>query len=176
MIAVVGAGVLLLALMALVVSLRSFPSYDTSGSERTFSLGSFPLQATPSPPRAAPIIVNWTTKSEVNTAGFNLYRAENPAGPFAQINGELIPAAYDPVTGGSYVFTDTNVLTGTTYYYQLEDVEVNGTRTRYDKLITVTARAPSENLLGMTTSAWFVVAGMVLLIGLGAFAWTVRRK
>jgi len=177
LIAVAFASVLLLALATTLPNFSSFPSNKTTGSDRPFSSGTIPLQATPVPRQpTAPIIVNWTTKSEINTAGFNLFRGEGAIGPFTQINRALIPASYDPVTGGSYVFTDTNVVAGVTYYYQLEEVEVNGLRTRYDRLITATARPLSDGLLGVPTSTLFVAAGAMLLIGLGAIVWTFRRK
>ncbi len=72
------------------------------------------------------VTVEWSTASELNTAGFNLYRGETQDGPFTRINPELIPASPDPLIGGSYIFTDTAVIAGRTYYYQLEDVETSG--------------------------------------------------
>ncbi len=82
----------------------------------------------------AVVIVEWTTASELNTAGFNLYRSEAPEGPFTQVNEHLIPGSSDPLTGGSYVFTDTDVVAGRTYYYQLEDVEFSGATNRHGPL------------------------------------------
>lgn len=79
----------------------------------------------------ATVLVEWTTASELDTAGFNVYRSDSPDGPFLQANDRLIPASPDPLTGGSYVFTDTAVVAGRTYYYQLEDVETDGTTTRH---------------------------------------------
>ena len=78
---------------------------------------------------AATVTVEWSTASELNTAGFNLYRGETPDGPFTRINPELIPASPDPLIGGSYIYTDTGVAAGRTYYYQLEDVETSGAAT-----------------------------------------------
>ena len=93
------------------------------------------LQATPAPaPIYSLVVLEWTTKSEVNTAGFNMYRAESSGGPFTRINRELIPSASDPIAGGHYVYTDTEAIAGRTYYYQLEDVELSGNRTRHDTI------------------------------------------
>lgn len=78
---------------------------------------------------AATVTVEWSTASELNTAGFNLYRGESQDGPFTRINAELIPASPDPLIGGSYIYTDTGVVAGRTYYYQLEDVETSGAAT-----------------------------------------------
>jgi hypothetical protein len=85
-----------------------------------------PLDATPTPISAVTrepthgasvVIVEWTTESEVDTAGFNLYRSESLEGPYIKINPELIPSSPDPILGGHYVYTDTNVVAGQTYYY-----------------------------------------------------------
>ena len=37
-----------------------------------------------------------------------------------------LPAKGDPAVGGEYVYTDTQVLAGRSYFYQLEEVERNG--------------------------------------------------
>jgi hypothetical protein len=72
------------------------------------------------------VTIEWSTASELNTAGFNLARGDNQAGPFTRLNTEMIPASPDPLVGGSYVYTDTEVSAGHTYYYQLEEVETTG--------------------------------------------------
>lgn len=97
---------------------------------------------TPEPPKGRvgePIVIRWSTETEVNTAGFNVYRSLNEAGPWEQINARLIPGSPDPVLGGSYVFTDTNVVAGVTYWYELEEIELSGQATRLEH-ISATAR------------------------------------
>ena len=44
-----------------------------------------------------PIIVRWSTESEVNTAGFNVYRSGSEDGPWAKLNSKLIPGSPDPL-------------------------------------------------------------------------------
>jgi len=97
---------------------------------------------------AATVVVEWSTASELDTAGFNLYRSDSPDGPFARVNRELIPASPDPLLGGSYSFTDTDVVAGHTYYYQLEDVETSGTTTRHGP-IEVRAEAGARGAMWM---------------------------
>jgi hypothetical protein len=76
--------------------------------------------------------VEWTTESELNTAGFNLYRGESPDGPFPlKVNDALIPASPDPLVGGEYLFVDKAARPGATYYYQLEEVEKSGVTNTY---------------------------------------------
>ena len=75
----------------------------------------------------APVRVEWITETEMNTAGFNLYRGESVDGPFdVKVNEQLIPPAADPLTGGKYQYVDKTAKAGITYYYRLEEVERNG--------------------------------------------------
>lgn len=80
------------------------------------------------------LTVTWTTESELDIIGFNLYRADSPDGDFIKINSELIPPAADPFVGGEHQFEDENVTRGNTYYYQLETVDRNGNTTRSDTI------------------------------------------
>ncbi len=115
-----------------------------------------------------PIVVRWSTASELDTAGFHIYRGENPDGPFnTKLNAELIPSSPDPLLGGTYAFTDTNVTPGHTYYYQLEDVDTNGV----------------TNIAGTTheTAQGFEPGSLVIGIGVGlaaavVIAWIMRKR
>jgi hypothetical protein len=86
------------------------------------SLVSFTAQA-----GAGSVTLAWETGAEISNAGFNLYRAASPNGPWTQINDALIAAQGDPVAGASYTFTDTPGYG--TFYYQLEDVDYFGVST-----------------------------------------------
>ncbi len=118
----------------------------------------------------APNIISWTTATEMNTAGFNLYRAERADGPYAKINADLIPVASDPLGGNQYEFNDPDVTPGRTFYYQLEEVELGGKTTRHGPII-VAARASwlCENL-----SVLVLLAAVLLLVLAGGAVWTRR--
>ncbi len=75
--------------------------------------------------------VNWTTASELDNAGFNLYRSLSKDGEKSQLNEALIPAQGDELQGASYSFTDNDVTPGITYYYWLEDVDIHGKSTMH---------------------------------------------
>ena len=111
------------------------------------------------------VLVEWTTESEVNTAGFNVYRSENAEGPYIQVNRELIPSSPDPILGGRYVYTDTNVVAGQTYYYKLEDVELDGAATLHGP-IEVVAEASGPSVLA-SLAAWRPLAVLIAVLGLG---------
>ena len=79
------------------------------------------------------VVVAWETVSELDNTGFNLYRGVSPAGPDRQLNAALIPSQAPGSSGGfSYTWTDRADLTpGATYYYWLEDVDLNGAATMH---------------------------------------------
>ena len=72
------------------------------------------------------IKLEWITESEIDNVGFNLYRAESESGEFLKINAVLIPANGSSTQGAAYEFTDTNVQNRKTYYYKMEDMDLNG--------------------------------------------------
>lgn len=114
----------------------------------------------------ATIIVQWTTASELDTAGFNIYRSNSMDGEFVQVNQNLIPASPDSLTGGSYEFTDQNVIPGLTYYYILEDIDNNGVANRSQDIVKVKAERGGQTLILL--SIILAVAGLFILIrGLG---------
>ena len=96
------------------------------------------------------VTLAWETAAEIDNAGFNLYRATAPEGPYAQINGELIAAQGGPASGFAYRFVDQGLASGT-YYYTLEDVDYNGAATLHGPLSATVApqvRRPSYRPIG----------------------------
>ena len=127
-------------------------------------------------PAASVVIVEWTTESEVDTAGFNVYRSESPEGTYIKINHELIPGSTDPLLGGKYVYTDTNVIAGRTYYYKLEDVELDGTTTTHGP-IEVVADATGPSAFPNLAALWplAVLIAVLALGGVILWRWRSRR-
>ena len=79
---------------------------------------------------------DWVTTSEINNTGFNIWRGTTPKGPTVKLNKTIIPSCSPGGTQGcSYSFTDVIPLSGgrtrPTYYYWLEDIDLNGTVTRH---------------------------------------------
>lgn len=111
---------------------------------------------------SARVAVEWETASEVDMAGFNLYRSENKDGPFTEkINSEVVPPAEDPLAGGKYSYPDAQVKSGTTYYYMLEAVSQNGSSQRFGP---VEARAVSDAWVWLAMGVILGLTGLVLLL------------
>jgi hypothetical protein len=90
------------------------------------NLSSFTVTA-----KAGKIILSWSTESEIDNAGFNLYRASSENGAYIKINDSLIPAQGSSTRGVAYEFTDKDVKNRKTYYYKLEDIDLSGISTMH---------------------------------------------
>lgn len=86
------------------------------------------------------IVIQWSTATEFETAGYAIYRGDSPDGPFEKISREFIVAANDPLSGGDYSFTDRDVVPGQTYYYLLEEIELSGEVNREGPVVSTAAR------------------------------------
>jgi hypothetical protein len=75
------------------------------------------------------VLVEWTTATEIDNAGFNLYRGLAKDMWSTRLNDELLPAQGDELQGASYAFTDESITPEVTYYYWLEDMDLDGKAT-----------------------------------------------
>ena len=77
------------------------------------------------------VTLTWETATEIDTSGFNLYRAKSENGKYKKVNASLILAKGSDTQGASYEYTDTNVKNRKTYFYKLEDIDRNGKPTMH---------------------------------------------
>jgi len=73
------------------------------------------------------IVLKWQTESEIDNAGFNVWRSKTKNGKYEMINKSLIPAKGSPTSGASYEFTDETRRRNC--WYKLEDIDTNGIST-----------------------------------------------
>ena len=83
------------------------------------------------------VVIQWTTESEVDNAGFNILRSQTRTGEFKRITPQLIPGAGTTAERRSYTWTDTTAKPNVVYYYQIEDVSFDG---EHQTLATVRLR------------------------------------
>jgi hypothetical protein len=85
------------------------------------------------PGRKREVVLRWTTASEMNNAGFVLYRAASAQGPWQRVTPALIPAKGSESSGASYTFVDRPAgrLARGTVWYLLEDLDLSGAATRH---------------------------------------------
>ncbi len=118
--------------------------------------------------RQAQVIVEWSTASEFDTVGFNLYRSVGSTDPGQRVNTELIPASPDSQAGGNYKFIDRNVKPEQLYYYFLEDVSSDGT-TNINGPVIIKAQSSVKTI-------WIVLITLATLIMLGITAIASPRR
>ena len=110
----------------------------------------------------AAVEVEWDTATEIETAGFFLYRSDSEDGEFLLLNGDLIPSKGDAQSGGTYSYLDKDVIPGETYYYLLEEMELDSTRSRY--LDDIFSYSVPRTWWVMLISALGLVIGVALLV------------
>ena len=82
-------------------------------------------------------VVAWETVSELHNLGFNLWRGTSASAPNVKLNPYVIPSQAPGGTEGfTYRYNDFAITSGATYYYWLEDVDLNGTITRHGPVST----------------------------------------
>ena len=72
------------------------------------------------------VVIMWSTQSELNNAGFFIKRSQQRDGQFAVINPTMVPGA--GTTSEKQFYTDTTAQPNVVYYYQIEDVSLDGNR------------------------------------------------
>ena len=82
-------------------------------------------------PATASIDLAWETASEVDIIGFNVWRGTSEFAVGEQLNEEQM-AVSNPgqMDGATYTYTDADVAFGTTYYYWIEIIGLDGSRER----------------------------------------------
>ena len=74
------------------------------------------------------VVITWATQSELNNAGFFIKRSQQRDGQFQVINATMVAGAGTTSEKQFYTYTDTTAQPNVVYYYQIEDVSLDGQR------------------------------------------------
>ena len=86
------------------------------------------------------VTLRWVTESETDNLGFHIYRAFGEDAEYERLTAEVIQGAGTATSSREYAFPDIRLTNGITYWYKLEDVAFDGTRTMHGP-IAVTPQA-----------------------------------
>ena len=75
-------------------------------------------------------VLKWITESELDNAGFYIYRSETKDGEFKVVNPTMVQGAGTTSEQNEYTWTDTTAKPNTVYFYQIEDISHAGVRKR----------------------------------------------
>lgn len=111
----------------------------------------------------AAVTIQWNTETELDTAGFYLYRSEENEDNFVLVNDRLINSEGSAVSSASYSFEDQAVEAGKTYVYLLEEIQNDGAANRYedDKF---SYAVPAVAWWAIVLAAVFIIVGLALLV------------
>lgn len=84
------------------------------------------------------VTLNWATATESNNASFEIGRRASASEGFATIAS--LPGAGNSATTRYYSWVDENVSNGTTYWYRLTSVDVNGSPQVQGSVVSATPR------------------------------------
>lgn len=100
-------------------------------------------QQEPHAPGTLQNVIRWSTASEVDNFGFDVYRAEHEEGPFTRITQQPVPGAGTSDEPAQYEYADESIKPDTQYYYYVESISMSGMREKF----TPTAKAPIKSAL-----------------------------
>ena len=72
------------------------------------------------------VVITWSTQSELHNAGFFIKRSRQRDGEFKVVNATMILGAGTTSEKQFYTYTDTTAQPNVVYYYQIEDVSLDG--------------------------------------------------
>jgi hypothetical protein len=85
--------------------------------------------------------LRWSTATEIDNTGFNVYRSNTRQAGKHKLNPEIITSRGSELEAATYVFVDTGITPGVVYYYWLEDVDLGGNRTMHGPVSVAAATA-----------------------------------
>jgi hypothetical protein len=72
------------------------------------------------------ITLSWETASELNSAGFHVWKSEQQDGEYSRITTAIIPSAGNSSSMNEYAYSDPTVKAGTIYWYKIEEISLDG--------------------------------------------------
>ena len=97
------------------------------------------------------VVITWSTQSELNNAGFFIKRSQQRDGQFKVINATMIAGAGTTSEKQFYTYNDSTAQPNVVYYYQIEDVSLDGNRQTLTKGIRLKGHV---SVAGKLTTLW----------------------
>jgi len=76
-------------------------------------------------------VIRWSTASEVDNFGYDVFRGLNEDGPFERLNAAPIPGSGTTDVPQKYEYRDETIAPNTAYYYYVESISLQGERERF---------------------------------------------
>lgn len=76
-------------------------------------------------------VIRWSTASEVDNFGYDVFRGLAEEGPFEKINKTPIAGHGTTDVPQKYEYRDTSIKPGTAYWYYVESISLQGVREKF---------------------------------------------
>jgi len=108
------------------------------------------------PPAPEPVVeapeysntLRWTTASEVDNFGFDVYRGDSEDGPFERLTESPIAGAGTTDLTTRYSFEDKTIDPYRVYFYYVESISLQGVREQFTPIIEAKAKLPATESAG----------------------------
>ena len=97
------------------------------------------------------VVITWSTQSELNNAGFFIKRSQQKDGEFKVINATMIAGAGTTSEKQFYTYNDSTAQPNVVYYYQIEDVSLDGNHQTLTRGIRLKGHV---SVAGKLTTLW----------------------
>jgi hypothetical protein len=87
--------------------------------------------ASPSPVPPLSNTIKWSTASEVENFGYDVFRGDKEEGPFTRLNAKTIAGAGTVDEPRAYQYVDATIEAGKAYWYYVESISLAGVREKF---------------------------------------------
>jgi hypothetical protein len=82
----------------------------------------------------------WTTASEVDNFGYDVFRGDTEEGPFTKLNASPLLGAGTTDETKKYEYRDDSIDPCRDYWYYVESIDTNGTREKFTPIFKASAK------------------------------------
>lgn len=97
----------------------------------SFAQGAAAPAPAASPAPALSNSIKWSTASEVENFGYDVFRGDAEEGPFTRLNAQTIAGAGTVDEPRAYVYVDATIEPGKAYWYYVESISLAGVREKF---------------------------------------------
>lgn len=116
---------------ASLLALLALTACATDGGRRDAETAPASPAAAAAQPAVLENVIRWSTASEVDNFGYDVFRGPTEEGPFERVNEVPIPGHGTTDEPKQYAFHDTSIAPDTVYYYYVESISLQGERERF---------------------------------------------
>lgn len=136
--------VLILFFLAVISGCASTSTQDAAKSSSEASASEATVPTEESEPLTNKL--KWSTASEVDNFGFDIYRSAVEDGPFERITQTPMAGAGTVDAPQYYEFVDADIDPTQDYYYYVESISIDGVRERFSPIIKAPAKRPANDV------------------------------